>query len=106
MGKSYAHPLVVLQSVSNELEFSRAGVLVGRSIGNAVRRNRAKRRLREAIRPLLSHIRPGYDLLFIARWPLNDAPFHELQAAVILLLQKAGHLVKSFQLTDIHQDAE
>jgi ribonuclease P protein component len=106
MGKSYAHPLIVLQSAPNGLDYSRAGVLAGRSIGNAVRRNREKRRMREAIRPLMNQIAPGYDLLFIARRALNDAATHELQAAVMALLQKAGTLETNFQPPDTHQDVE
>jgi ribonuclease P protein component len=106
MGKSYAHPLIVLQSALNGLDYSRAGVLAGRSIGNAVRRNREKRRMREAIRPLLNQIAPGYDLLFIARRALNDAATHELQAAVMALLQKAGTLETNSQRPDTHQDVE
>ena len=46
----------------------RTGFTATKKVGNAVVRNRAKRRLREAARLLLPHHGlPGYDYVFIAR---------------------------------------
>jgi len=46
----------------------RIGLTASRKVGNAVTRNRARRRLREAARLLLpAHAAPGHDLVFIAR---------------------------------------
>jgi len=69
-GKSYAHPLVVLISQPNELNISRFGISAGRSVGNAVHRNRAKRQIRESLRPLLPSIKSGWDVVFwlAAQW--------------------------------------
>ena len=51
----------------NELDFSRLGLSVGRRVGNAVRRNRVKRLLRETFR-LNRHAWPtGYDWLIVVR---------------------------------------
>ncbi len=93
-GRSYAHPLVVLVVLPNDLAQVRVGVAAGRSVGKAVQRNRAKRRLREIMRRLLPHLPPGWDLLLIARSPINAASFDELQRAVITLLRRAGLLPK------------
>ena len=50
-----------------------AGFTATKKIGNAVIRNRAKRRLREAARQLLPHHgRPGWDYVFIARQDTAD----------------------------------
>jgi ribonuclease P protein component len=89
MGKSYAHPLIVLVTHPNEHERARVAVAAGRSIGNAVQRNRAKRRLREAIRPLIPLIEPGWDLLILARHPLPGASFQQCQEALADLLKRA-----------------
>ena len=51
-------------------------------MGNAVRRNRAKRRLRAAIQPMLAELKPGWDAVLIARQPLLSAPFLELRQAL------------------------
>jgi ribonuclease P protein component len=89
-GKSYAHPLIVLIKHPNEVNISRFGVAAGRSIGNAVERNRSKRRIREIIRIQIPKIQTGWDIIFLARQPMKDASFAELQAAVDQLIERAG----------------
>lgn len=88
-GKSYAHPLSVLVASPNGLDHNRYGVTAGRSIGGAVRRNRAKRRLREALGTLHAELQQGWDLVLIARPGLNQATWPELLAALSDLLRKA-----------------
>jgi ribonuclease P protein component len=90
LGKSYAHPLIVLIKHPNEEDISRFGVAAGRSIGNAVKRNRAKRRIREILRLRIPSISSGWDILLLARKPLNNATSAELQAALDRLLKRAG----------------
>jgi ribonuclease P protein component len=92
-GKSYAHPLVVLVTLPNEQKKPRLAVSAGRSVGGAVERNRAKRLLREAIRPNLASITPGWDYLFLARRPILSAAFPNVTFAVTVLLHQA-HLWK------------
>ncbi len=91
-GKAYAHPLVVLIVAPNGLPQVRVGVAAGRSVGKAVQRNKAKRRLREIMRPLLPLLPPGYDLMLIARKPMATASFAEIRAAVLKLLRRASLL--------------
>ena len=93
-GKSYAHPLVVLIALPNQLDKSRLAVSAGRSVGNAVHRNRAKRLIREALRPLTVDIVPGWDVVFLARQPISGATFEEVQAASVSLLRRAHLLIK------------
>jgi len=93
LGKSYAHPLVVLVAQKNEgSSQTRFAVAAGRTVGNAVRRNRAKRRLRAALQPHLVQIAPGWDALLIARQPINSADFSQIQAAVTQLLRRSSLL--------------
>lgn len=88
-GSSYAHPLIVLVAYPNEQHITRYGVIAGRSLGNAVRRNRAKRLMRAAVQPLLPHILPGWDVILIARQPIMGAPFSQLQSAMLDLHERA-----------------
>ena len=71
-GRSWSTPLVVLAVLPNDLDHNRYGFAVGRRIGKAAARNRVKRRLREAVRELHPGLRPGYDVVVIARGPLAN----------------------------------
>ena len=93
-GKSFAHPLIVLVALPSESSETRIAVSAGRSVGGAVQRNRAKRLLREAIRPLLPGIPPGWNMVIISRHGLAEASFHETQTALRMLLRRA-RLIKN-----------
>ena len=89
-GKSYAHPLLVLVIMPCAGHDSiRVGVTASKSVGGAVARNRAKRIMREAMRDLLPVIKPGWDMIAIARVPLLSADFQAVQQAMHVLLQRA-----------------
>jgi ribonuclease P protein component len=89
-GNSYAHPLAILLACPGAETHSRFGFTVGRSIGGAVARNRAKRLLREAIRFYLPEIDPGWDAVIIARSELLAADWNELLSAIGQLLKRSG----------------
>jgi ribonuclease P protein component len=88
-GKSYAHPLVVLVVIPNSSGDVHIGVSASRSIGKSVQRNRAKRILRAAIRPLLPQIIPGWDLILVSRTATSKTSSLDIQNALVNLLHKA-----------------
>ena len=92
-GKSYAHPLVVLIVQTHDQPRVKVGVAAGRTVGTAVTRNRAKRLLREAMRPLVPKIASGLDLILIARPGLVSATLEETRQALLTLLQRAQILI-------------
>ncbi len=62
----HAGPLRVA-GMPNHLPHSRLGMAVSRKVGNAVVRNRIRRRIRESFRLLQHDLPAGYDLVVIAR---------------------------------------
>ena len=89
-GKSFAHPLLVLIRKPNPDGNLRIGITAGRAVGNAVLRNRAKRRMRASLNSILTKLQPGWDLVFLARKPISNASYLELLAAEKQLLNRAG----------------
>lgn len=81
-GRYKAQGAVVIQVRKSPLEdtaLTRAGFTATKRIGNAVSRNRAKRRLRAIARTILPQYGlPGYDYVFIARDSTISRPFARL----------------------------
>lgn len=95
LGKSFAHPLIVLVAARAEDEMSQAtriGFSAGRNIGGAVQRNKAKRRLRECVRPLMTVLPAGWDLVLVARKPIVEAEYGQIRQAVFQVLHRASLL--------------
>ncbi len=88
-GKSYAHPLAVLVAYRSDLPTTRCAVTAARTVGSAVIRNRAKRRLREALRHWMPRVAPGWDVVLIARPQVVRADWPSVLAAVEGLLLRA-----------------
>ncbi len=66
---------------------ARLGITVSRKVGNAVVRNRFKRRTREWFRSQRSLLNPELDLVVIARGPGGQMSFSELDARLSGLLE-------------------
>jgi len=94
LGKIYASPLMVLAFLRNGLEDSRFGFVVSKRLGNAVKRNKIKRRMREIARTRLVNIEPGFDIVIIARKPVAQAQFKEMEKGLERLLKKARLIKK------------
>jgi ribonuclease P protein component len=58
-------------------------------VGNAVQRNRAKRLMREAVKPFLSSLSPGASLLLIGRSPLVTSNLADTTLALQVLFNRA-----------------
>ena len=65
-GKSLVHPGLVTYVRRNRLGYPRVGITTGKKVGGAVQRNRSRRVIREAFRPLWPRV-GSYDIVFVAR---------------------------------------
>lgn len=70
----------------------RFGLSVSKRVGNAVVRNRIKRRIREVIRELEPRLAKPKDYVIIARKPTADMDFHEIKSSLVHVFKRVGVL--------------
>lgn len=90
-GRKSAMPGVVVQALAvPDRPGFRLGFTCSRKVGNAVARNRARRRLREAARAVLPPGLGGWDLVLIGRPATVDRPFQALLSDLGAALKRLG----------------
>lgn len=97
-GRRFFATAFVLQVLNRGDQSQDAAVRVGfttsRKVGNAVQRNRARRRLRELARLTLPSVaKSGHDYVFIGTKATIDYPFAKMQQELINLLTHDGENV-------------
>ena len=95
-GRRRSNGVLALYMARNNCEYSRLGVSVGKSKGNAVVRNRLKRLMREAFRQNQHQIPAGFDyvLMISPRWAKKSnvekstkmPTFEEVEASFLALI--------------------
>ncbi len=89
-GKSvHAQDLVLHFLYSSTDEQTRVGFSVSKRVGNAVTRNKLKRRLRATVAESEGALRPGFLLVFVARPRAAMASFASLRESGRDLLRRA-----------------
>ncbi|MBR1811413.1 MAG: ribonuclease P protein component [Clostridia bacterium] len=66
-GKSFQDSALVTIVIKNRVGVCRLGITTGKKIGGAVQRNRARRIIRAAFAGYSDRVKPGYDIIFVAR---------------------------------------
>ena len=92
-GKSAVTPSMVVYCRRNSLDHNRIGITVSVKLGCAVRRNRARRRLRELFRLAQPVMQKGYDVVIVARSRAVTIPHKKLKADFDRALSELGLFV-------------
>jgi ribonuclease P protein component len=93
-GKSAVSPYTAIYCRKRAQGQNHLGLTVGLKIGNAVTRNRVRRRLREIYRTNESRLLPGYDMVIVARTKAVRATYRELERDFLSKAKKLGFLVE------------
>ncbi|XVG95904.1 ribonuclease P protein component [Eubacteriales bacterium KG127] len=91
-GKSIGDRYIVLFYKKNHLPYSRKAFLASKKVGNSVKRNRARRLMKESVRLLDFEIPQGYDFIFIARNTINDKSYNDVSRSVRSAIKRSGVL--------------
>jgi ribonuclease P protein component len=89
-GRHNSGPMLAVRSYPNEAGLTRFAYSIPKRVGNAVARNRVRRRLREVVRSL--PWREGFDVVIVARRETTQATFHSLLLEM-RLLSRRGRLL-------------
>ncbi len=87
-GKKAVGRYMVLLFRRNEGFDSRIGLITSKKVGKAHERNRAKRQLRACTYENFPYLKPGYDLVLIARASIRDAAYEKIVKDFRILLKK------------------
>lgn len=89
-GQTYVSKLMVSYIIRNRKNCLRIGVTASKKTGNAVRRNRSRRVIISAFREISGSIKPGYDIVFVARAGTADAKSTDILKVMKKHLLDAG----------------
>ena len=89
-GKGYVDSLLVMYVIKNRHGFTRFGITSSKKVGNAVKRNRARRVLRQSVRNIGFDMTQGYDIILVARAKTAYVKQQQVEAQLRVLAKQAG----------------
>ncbi len=89
-GKSSAGGYVVVYAMKNRLGTNRLGLTAGKTVGNAVLRNRIKRLMRESYRLMEDRLAVGYDIVMVSRSRAPSQSLDKIKKDTAFAMKKLG----------------
>lgn len=99
-GKNIACGYVVVYVMKNRQHKNRLGLTCGKTVGKAVVRNRVKRLMRESYRLCEDRLKPGYDIVMVARTKAAGKAFDVIYRDVRYAFHKLD-LMKNEETVDL-----
>ena len=94
-GKSIGDRYIVLFYRKNGLPYHRTGFLASKKVGNSVKRNRARRLMKESYRHLLPMLpQDGYDFIIIARNTISNQKCADVEKSLRSAFRRTGVMEK------------
>jgi ribonuclease P protein component len=87
-GKTFAFPHVIIGFLKNNFKISRIGITASKKVGCAVKRNRARRIIRAAWCGVACRIKPGFDIVFVARYATANSDTKSLQREIFSAIKR------------------
>lgn len=91
-GKYAASALLVIYVLQNNLSVTRLGITTSKKVGNAVKRNRMRRLIKENVRLLYDRLDNGFDLVIVARKSENTISLDVIGKELRYLFHRLGLL--------------
>jgi ribonuclease P protein component len=104
-GICWSDRLLVVCAVRSGLEVCRFGVITSKRLGNAVTRNRVRRRIAEALRLQHDRVAVGWDVVVIARKLSARADYFAIEGSITDLLAKGGLHAPGMFESDVPKEA-
>ena len=94
-GTSFANSYLVMYILENGLQENRIGISVSKKVGNSVKRNRARRLMKESYRQLSSGLpQGGYDFIIIARNTISGKKCADVEKSLRSAFRRTGVMEK------------
>lgn len=79
---------LVIYAKKNDFNYNRLGISISKKIGRAVKRNKIKRLLREAMKKVIQNLTSNYDFVIISRTAAKDAKLEDFVREIDIFLKK------------------
>lgn len=95
-GKSVGDKFVVVFYRPNGLAYNRTGFLASKKVGNSVKRNRARRLMKESYRHIQGRLpeKEHFDLIIIARNTISGKKCADVERSLSSALKRTGVIKK------------